>query len=208
MYRRTLPKDAVLWWRGDAAETIGVVDRGRAGIRSHQALLDVAVPGTAVGETALLGASVTRAHDVVALDDDTVVIEYTAAEVSGALDGGVPHLVLRTLVGQIGRNHLLVAAANPGHRWVEAVTHGTLETLVAAARATSTIATWDDFMVTFRCLVHMREGTDRMRDALAPSGSWTSESALSVLKGIDERLQAAELLAEVTAFVRADPRAS
>ena len=23
MFRRTLPKDAVLWWRGDPAETIG-----------------------------------------------------------------------------------------------------------------------------------------------------------------------------------------
>jgi hypothetical protein len=206
MFRRSLPKDAVLWWRGDAAGTIGVVDRGRAGIRSPEGLLDVAVSGTAIGETALLGPNVQRAHDVVALDADTVVIEYTVAEIEGALEGGVPQLVLRTLVGQVGRNHLLVAAAHPGNRWVEAVAHGTLETLVAAARTTETIATWPDFMVAFRTLVHMREGSDRMRDALAPAGTWTSESALAVLEGVDRRLQAAELLAEVAAFVKADPR--
>lgn len=210
MFRRTLPKDAVLWWRGDAAESLAVVDRGRVGIRAPEGLLDVVVAGHAVGESALLnmdgGAVVRRAADVIALDPDTVVIEYPMGEVVGALDGGVPQLVMRTLVGQIGRNHLLVAAAHAGNRWIETVASSHIETLVAAARATSDIATWPDFMLAFRVLYHMREGSDAMRDSMAPAGTWTSESALAVLKGIDSRVQAAELLEQVAAFVKADPR--
>ena len=210
MFRRTLPKDAVLWWRGDPAESLAVVDRGSVGIRTAEGLLDVIVAGHAVGEAALLakdGApAVKRAADVVALEPDTVVIEYKTGEVVGALDGGVPQLVMRTLVGQIGRNHLLVAAAHGGNRWIEAVVSSQMETLVAAARATSDIATWPEFMIAFQVLYQMREGSDAMRDALAPPGTWTSESALAVLSGIDARLQASELLEQVAAFVRADPR--
>ena len=209
MFRRTLPKDAVLWWRGDPAESLGVVDKGRVGIRAPEGLLDVIVAGHAVGETALLrpeGSVARRGADVVALEPDTVVIEYRADEVEGALDGGVPQLVIRTLVGQIGRNHLLVAAAHPGNRWIETVAAGHIETLVAAARATSDIATWPDFMNAFRVLYHMREGSDAMRDALAPAGTWTKESALAVLAGIDTRVGAGALLEQVAAFVKADPR--
>ena len=50
MHSRTLPKDAVLWWQNSPAESVGVLERGKIGIRSEGRILAVALPVTAVGE--------------------------------------------------------------------------------------------------------------------------------------------------------------
>ncbi len=207
MFRRTLGRDAVLWWKGDPAGSVAVVEKGRLGVRSGGRLIDVIIPGTALGEASLLaqvGAPSLRTADVVVLEDDTVVVEHPAASIVGNLATGVPHLVLRTLVGQIGRNHLVVAAAHPDHELVATLVHGVLETLWRCEAKVAGVATWDDFLVAFRVLIHLREGSDGMRDHAAADRGWKTETALGILARVTPRLATPGLSAILEQFIRAE----
>lgn len=168
---RTLGEGSVLWARGDAADCIAVVEQGRLGIRTERGIVGIAPAGTVVGEAAILalgGAAARRTADVVALAEPTVVSEYAANLVREAFGVGTPRLILRTLLGQICRNGLLVVAANPGREAVDSALTGTLMALAGSERRFGAIGTWDDFMATFHVLYSLREATDAMRAKLAP----------------------------------------
>lgn len=49
MFRRALGRDTVLWWQGDPAQSVGLVESGRLGIRLDKRLLDVVSAGAVVG---------------------------------------------------------------------------------------------------------------------------------------------------------------
>ncbi len=171
MHRRTLPREAVLWWRGDAARSVGVVERGRLGIRTEAGLLDIVPAGGVVGESALLDAGEgapppTRTADVVVLADDTVVVEYDLDELAEA--PGVPELVLRSLMAQTARNHLVVAAAQRTHALIGAAVDGLLETLSACAQRLHDIGGPGQFYSAFRFLYRLREASDAQRRDLLP----------------------------------------
>lgn len=206
MFRRTLPKDAVLWWQGDAASSLGVVEKGRLGIRLQGRILDLVFPGTALGEAALLGvdgAPGQRGADVVVLEDGTVVNEHPVEELAGRFEA-VHQLVLRTLIGQVGRNQLLVAAAHPGHPLLERMVAGALGTLARAEEQIASLHSWEEFLAAFRFLFHLREGSDKMREWMGRHGGWTAEAALAFLQRVKPHFGAYDLSAHLMLFVYAE----
>jgi CRP-like cAMP-binding protein len=206
MFRRTLSRDAVLWWQGDEAQTIAVVESGRVGIRTGGRLLDVAVAGTALGEAALLavdGGSAKRTADVVVLED-SVVVEYPLPELRDAGQLGIRQLLLRTLVAQIGRNHLLVAAAHPGDALVDCLVSGVLVTLGRCQPLILDVSPWGAFLVAFQFLYELRDGSDTLRRQLAARSGWTTETALGLVERLRPHLDAPELSASLEQFVRAE----
>lgn len=186
MFRRALSRDAVLWWQGDPAQSVGLVESGRLGIRLDKRLLDVVSAGAVVGEASLLGSEdrlAPRGADVVVLDDDTVVLEHTVAELRQAGCTDVHRSILRSLSGQIARNLTLAAAANPSQPVLEATTVGLLQGLARADAKAGSVSSWEGFLVAFRLLYHLRTGSDGVRASLAPEGSWKLEDALRLLEG-------------------------
>ena len=203
MYRRTLGKGAVLWWQGDAAQSVAVVEKGSAGIRMGEDLLDVLLPGMAVGEAALLdvdGPVPRRGADVVVLEDDTQIVEYPVASVAGA--EGVERLVLRTLLGQICRNHLLVGAAHPDRPLVVDSTLWQLRGLAVAAAHVDACGGGEEFRQAFRYLHGLRAGTDALRRDLAPAAGFDQGAARGLLERAD--LRSPELVAYLDQFLRAE----
>jgi hypothetical protein len=105
---------------------------------------------------------------------------------------GVPRLVLRTLCGQICRNALLTIAAHPDQPGVESSLMGLIQGVAACEKQSRSVADWGNFLVSFRLLYHLREGSDAMRDDLLPSVDEVpevivraSQTARSLLKAED-----------------------
>jgi CRP-like cAMP-binding protein len=206
MFRRTLSRDAVLWWQGDPAESVGVLERGRVGIRVTGQLVDIFPSGMAFGEAALLGAGSAvprRGADIVVLDDDTMVAEYPIASLPNSMDSGVPQLILRTLVGQIGRNYLLAAATSPGNSVIEAMVAGSLEALARASGRIESVKAWEDFLAAFRFLYRLREGSDGLR-ALVGTARFSAAATFALLERLRPVLGGSALAADLDHFVRAE----
>ncbi len=205
MHRRALPRDGVLWWRGDPARSVGVVERGRLGIRTEAGLLDVVPAGGVVGEAALLevGQAVPpgRTADVVVLEDGTVVVEYDLDELAEA--AGIPELVLRALMAQTARNHLVVAAAQRTHALIGAAVDGLLETLSACAQRLHDIGGPGQFQAAFRFLYRLREASDAQRRDLLP-GQRSEVVARQVLETGRHRMPDPELAALLEACLLAE----
>jgi Cyclic nucleotide-binding domain len=172
MQRRLLAAGEPFWGEGDKASSLGVVERGLVGVKNGGRLLGVLFPKMVLGESAILGLDgheVRRTASVYALEDETVVAEYPADMVRQSFGVGVPRLVLRTLCGQVCRNALLTVAAHPGHSAVETSLMGLIQGVAACERQLREVDDWDRFLVVFRLLYHLREGSDAMRDELLPS---------------------------------------
>src|SRR6185436_16353603 len=101
-----------------------------------------------------------RTASVFALEAGTVVAEYPAAMVKEAFGVGIPRLVLRTLCGQICRNSLLVMAAHPELPAVKDSLMSLIQGMGQCEKHARKIASWHEFLVTFRLLYHLREGSD------------------------------------------------
>lgn len=204
MHRRTLPRDGVLWWRGDAAQSVGVVERGRLGVRTEAGLLDVVPAGGVVGESALLDLGEKlprRTADLVVLEDETVVVEYSLDELAEA--PGVPQLVLRTLMAQTARNHLLVAAAQRTHALIGAAVDGLIDVLGECARRLPELSGPGQFYAAFRFLYRLREASDAQRRDLLP-GEQSEVVARQVLETGRHRMPDAGLAALLEACLRAE----
>ena len=195
MERRLLAVGEQLWTEGDPATSMGVVEQGSVAIRSGGRVLGVMFERMVLGESAILGLdgpTVQRSATVDAIEDHTVVTEYPAAMVRDSFGVGVPRLVLRTLCGQICRNALLTMAAHPGQPGVEGSLMGLIQGVAACEKESRGIKQWDQFLVSFRLLYHLREGSDAMRDDLLPSRGdvpgiilRASEAARSIFKAAD-----------------------
>lgn len=208
MHRRTLPRDGVLWWRGDAAQSVGVVERGRLAVRTEAGLLDVVPAGGVVGESALLDLGDKLPHrtaDLVVLEDDTVVVEYSLDELAEA--PGVPQLVLRTLMAQTARNHLVVAAAQRTHALIGAAVDGLLDVLGECARRLNELSGPGQFYAAFRFLYRLREASDAQRRDLVP-GEQSDVVARQVLETGRHKMPDAGLAALLEACLRAEAERS
>ena len=204
MHRRVLPREGVLWWRGDAARSVGVVERGQLGVRTEAGIIDVVPVGGVVGESALLdlgGAVPTRTADVVVLEDETVVVEYDLDEVAEA--PGVPEQVLRTLMAQTARNHLVVAAAQRTHALIGAAVDGLLAMQSECALRLHDVLGPGQFYSAFRFLYRLREASDAQRRELLP-GRGSEVVARQVLETGRHRLPDAGLAALLEACLRAE----
>jgi hypothetical protein len=174
-FQRTLPAGSVLWWQGDPASSLAVVEKGCMGVRADGRLLDVAIPGTVLGEASLLtlgGTAGRRTADVVALQADSEVVEHPVASLSGG-DPHVPATVLRTLFYQVARNVLLVRAARPADALVVEAAGALAQAAARAHRRVTAVSGWDEFLTAFRFAYRLRECSDVLSAELAPAGTWT-----------------------------------
>lgn len=204
MHRRVLPREAVLWWNGDPARSVGVVERGQLGVRTETGIIDLVPAGGVVGESALLelgGDVPKRTADVVVLEDGTVVVEYGLDELAEA--PGVPEQVLRTLMAQTARNHLVVAAAQRTHALIGTAVDGLLAVQSECAQRLHDVMGPGQFYSAFRFLYRLREASDAQRRDLLPRHQ-SDVVARQVLETGRHRLPDAGLAALLEACLRAE----
>jgi hypothetical protein len=203
-FPRTLPKGGVLWWEGDPATSVAVVESGCLGVRSGGRLIDIALPGTVLGEASLLppeGTQGRRTADVVALEPDSAVLEHPALALREPARGDVRAIVLRTLLYQVARNVILVRAAHPEDLFVRTTVDGLMETAARAHARVRGVTAWDDFVIAFRLAYRLREGSDVVREELAPAGRWTPTAARAELQALRAGGFESELATAVDGFL-------
>ncbi|MBN2371010.1 MAG: cyclic nucleotide-binding domain-containing protein [Vicinamibacteria bacterium] len=170
----SLGKDTVLWEAGDVARDIAVVTRGKLGIRTEKGIVGIALPLMVLGENAVFdvdGCAQSRSASVVALEDDTQVTAYPAAEIRETLeagDGALARQVLDTLVGQICRNLLMVISARQGDPLVEAPLLGLVRGIVGDLGRSPRLDTWNNFIAVFSFLHELRDLSDHALQLLGP----------------------------------------
>jgi hypothetical protein len=174
-----------LWWAGDPAQSVAVVEAGRLGIRDGGQIVDVVPKGAALGESALLAheAPQSRGVDVVALDEGTVVLEHPVGDVREPAAAELRVRLLRTLLGQTARNYLQAAAAHRDHALMATAAVAAIETLSRCEAQLDPAASWDDFLLGLRFLGGLRAGSDVARRDLAEA--WNA----AVARGLLDRVQ-------------------
>jgi hypothetical protein len=169
--RLTLSKGAYLWARGDMAFNIAVVEKGSLAVRSASGVIGKAFPETVLGEGAILALEekdVVRTASVVALEDDTVVVEYAASHVKDTYESGstlVGVQILTTLMAQTCRNLLLSICTMSPDGVIGITLKGMIGGLKNAVEALESVTRnkWDEFMVVFRFLYNLRGLSEQIR---------------------------------------------
>jgi hypothetical protein len=182
MQRRVLSKGEHLWSQGDPAVTLAVVETGKLGVWNDARLIGILFPSMVLGESAILameGRAVPRRASVSALEDGTTVTEYAPSLVKDSFGAGVPRLVLRMLCGQTCRNALLIIAVHSDSSPVDSILRALIEGTQRCERQIRDVADWEQFMVAFRLLYHLRDATGAMLHELVPDGG--AEEASSTL---------------------------
>lgn len=207
MQKRELAKGAVLWWHGEAAQSIGVVEAGLLGMRTEVGLVGVAFPGTVVGEAAILahdGPHARRRAAVFALEDATVVTEYPVSMVKDSFGVGVPRKVLRTLIAQICGNLLVTLAAGSPDGFSEACQTRLAEAMLRSEASVHAAGSWEPFLESLRLLQRLRDLTSETVRERVPPEALTDDlivRAGEMVKGLlnspDE-----DPLARIESFVR------
>jgi hypothetical protein len=170
----SLGRDTVLWEAGDVARNVAVVNKGKLAARTEQGVVGIVLPNMVLGETALFAEAggVHRTATIVALEDETVVTEYAAADLRLAFEGGDDKLmqqVVQNLVGQIARNLAMVVSARRGYAFIDGPLTGLLKGMVQDAQQAPAIRTWDTLLATCRFLHDVRDLSDRLLDRLGPA---------------------------------------
>ncbi len=165
-----LSKNALLWEKGDRARSIAILEQGKLAVKTGQELVGFIYPKMVLGENAIFtldGEEPIRSAGVVALEDNSTVIEYPANLVKQVFELGndqVTSLILKSLTGQIARNCLLIISANQKTPVIAVPLKEFMRSLVQTAVAASkSIKTWQEFMYMFRFLCQMRDHFTGMR---------------------------------------------
>jgi|GEM_PF-1734192 len=165
-----LSKRASLWEAGDAARSIGVLETGRLGVMTDRGLVGVMLPGMIVGESAvftLAGEKHTRTASVFALEDDTTVSEYSIFLIKQAIDDGrydFAREILLGLIVQACRNFELASSASEDRPLVSLSIRGLQKTLTDNYLVQlESVSGWDEFLVLFRYLNHVRDFSQDVR---------------------------------------------
>ena len=173
-----LGKDAVLWYAGDTARTFAVIESDKLGVKTEKGLAGVLWPKMVLGEIALMGLegpAPTRTASVFALEDGTTVTEYPAVVIKQRFDDEshlVARSILTTLVGQIGRNCMLVIAAHRLDPFVVEPVKGLMMSLSKTHQpALASLDKWEDFVFAFHYLVATRDYTETLRQSLVTAGA-------------------------------------
>lgn len=177
----TLSKGAYLWHEGDEADNIAVVNKGRLAVKSGSGLVGLAISGTVLGEGAiasLMGGGARRTAAVVALEDDTEVVEHSGQRVKNMVDSGSPevaHQILVTLMAQTCRNVLMVNADNTDSELISVTLKGLLKGLIESAGSVKPPGGWKEFAADFHFLYAMRTMSENIRSEF---GGVASEESL------------------------------
>ncbi|MCU0241999.1 MAG: cyclic nucleotide-binding domain-containing protein, partial [Vicinamibacteria bacterium] len=176
-----LSKGTVLWEAGDIARNIAIVQTGMLGVRTQTGLVGVALPQMVLGESALFVGEAElqrRTATVIALADDTDILEYPAEVVQTLLESNEDTLaqqVLKTLVGQICRNLLMVIAAKRGYSYIDSPLTALVQSVVQDSQKSPTLNTWEAFSLTGRFLLDLRDLSDSLLTRLGPDASLRGE---------------------------------
>jgi CRP-like cAMP-binding protein len=160
--RIILGQGATLWEAGDAARDIALIESGKVAVRTAAGVVGLALPGMVVGEAALFGLDserLTRTATLYALEDETRVVATPAEDWRAGFEGGDTEIVaplVRTLVGQICRNLLMVVSARRGDAFIDQPLHALLRGVADDAGRPLAARTWESFMVTFSFLSELR----------------------------------------------------
>lgn len=206
----TLRRNAALWDEGDVARNVAVLQRGKLGARTAQGLVGILWPDMVLGESALFGAEgrpERRSAAVVALEDDTVVAEYSPEQLRGLLldgDDALTRKILTTLVGQISRNLLMVVSARRGYAYVDEPLEGLVRGIVEEARRAPALRSWDTFMLTARYLYDLRDFSDRALQALGPEPAQRPELIANATAFLTQLFEGQEVLPALEAFLHAE----
>jgi CRP-like cAMP-binding protein len=204
----TLDNQAILWEAGDVARDIALVESGKLGVRTAAGVVGLVLPGMALGETALFaldGQPLHRTATIYALESETRVVSTPAEDWRACFEGGDTDVVLplvRTLVGQICRNLLMVVSARRGDPFVDQPLGALLRGVADDASRPLSARTWTAFMVTFSFLSDLRDLSDRILSRLGPEPAErldlieAASQALAVLGGDTQPMIEAFLEAE------------
>lgn len=169
MFRRKviLSRGSVLWYTGDAAKSFAILESGKLGVKTEHGLVGVIWPNMVLGEAALLlldGEEPRRTSTVFALEEGTTVVEYPPVLVKQALDEQgrtVWKAILTTLLGQVCRTCIVLAAALKGQPFLAQPFKALMQSLVQNHKGRfETLSSWDDFSRSFHFLHATRDYTD------------------------------------------------
>lgn len=168
-----LSKDSVLWYAGDPAVSLAVVESGKLGVRTSNGLVGVLRPNMVLGDTSILaleGGQPRRLATISALEEGTTVTEYPPSLVRQAVDDPEHTLwkaVLTMLLGQVYRNGLVLVSAHETEPFLSRPLRSLVESLVETHEARfGALSTWDDFLTTYRFLAATRDYTESALAAL------------------------------------------
>jgi len=211
MVKRTvLSRHAILWETGDPAHQIAILEQGRLGIQTEGGVAGVIHPKMVFGEAALFdfdGKQPRRTATLVALEDDTTVIEYPASLVKEMVEAGnhsIAKQVLKTLVGQICRHCLLLMSANKDTPVIRRTMNSLLTGTVQSASELESLSSWDDFLTAFRYLCRLRDSLGGLAAAHAPMESVGGETLERVASSLKEVFRGEDLTAYIEEFVRSE----
>ncbi len=204
----SLDKDTVLWEAGDSARTIAVLEKGRLAARADEGLIGILWPEMVLGESALFepeGGK--RTATVVALQDDTVVVEYPPAVVRAALEEGDDSLaqqVLRTLIGQICRNFLMVITAKRGYAFIEHPLHSLVRGIAEDAAKAQPFRAWDSYQMTAHALSDLRDLSNRTLSAIGPDPSARGDLVEQASGLLDELFEGGAAASGIEDFLKTE----
>jgi len=204
----TLDKDTVLWEAGDCARTIAVLEKGKLAAKTDDGLIGILWPEMVLGESALFEEEGgRRTATVVALEDDTVVAEYPPAVVRAALeegDDGLAQQILRTLIGQICRNFLMVITAKRGYAFIEHPLYSLVRGIAEDAAKAQPFKVWDSYQLTARVLSDLRDLSDRTLGAIGPDPSARAELVEQASRLLGELFEGGAAASGVENFLKAE----
>jgi CRP-like cAMP-binding protein len=206
----TLSRNASLWEEGDVARNVALLQKGKLGARTSAGLVGILWPDMVLGESALFareGHDERRSASVVALEDETIVAEFSAEQVRDLLlsgDDRITGQVLTTLVGQISRNLLMVVAARRGYAYVEEPLLGLVRGVIEDVRKTPPLRSWDTFMLTARHLYELRDFSDRTLQALGPDAAQRAEMITGATSFLTQLFEGQEVLPALEDFLHAE----
>ena len=113
-----LSRDSVLWYAGDPAVSLAIVESGKLGVRTDKGLVGIVRPNMVLGDSSILalaGGTPKRLATIYALEEGTTVVEYPPSLVKEAADEQgrtVWRAILTMLLGQVCRNGLVLMSAH------------------------------------------------------------------------------------------------
>lgn len=177
-----LSRDSVLWYAGDPAVSLAIVESGRLGVRTAKGLSAVLRPNMVLGDTSILaleGTQPRRLATIYALEEGTTVVEYPPSLVRQAADDPertVWKAILTMLLGQVCRSCLVVAAAHEAQPFVARPLRGLMDALVGTHEARfASLATWEDFLSAYRFLSATRDWADAALESLGGAATGREE---------------------------------
>ncbi len=213
--RLTLAKNAYLWEEGDQARNIAIVEKGKLAVRTADGIVGVVLPKMVVGEGAINsgwdnenegnGNGHRRAASAVAIEDDTVVVEYAPSRIKEAFDNGeaaVGHQILITLMGQASRNLLIVITSEDVHPLTVTPVKGLLNGMVETLPELKLVKDWKSFLTTFHVLTSFRDASEHLRRTLI--SKITADALDRATETMKEHFSGQDILPMLEEFFKAE----